>query len=262
MIVGFILTGFVANTYATHTEYNGSYDISCDELHMDFSIGVRMGGIEQAGATNILNSSSRRIIVGIPISCDDYSDISIDEAEVYSKVMRACYDFEGNDMAPDFTEKFPCETIAATSTWLERHLINTNQLIFLASLDMNVRRSRNWFRRSLGFDVVDYVAVFSNGSVVSASNMLIDKDGQWGILNLTGESIPAQGEFQGVQLAGCGVVQATTLKGNVSVSEQGNSLMVNMFFGRDADCMADYEGVSIGVDVRVILKYKSLGFSL
>lgn len=254
-----LLTAVASNVNAANTQYNGNYALTCDDLGMTFSVGLGGAEITQTEGSIILDSNGATISVDVPMSCDDADDVSIDAATMYSNVVQQCHAFEDNDEDPWVAENLPCETIAAASTWLGGQLVSGIEPVLLKSLDMSVRRSGSWFWRLLGFDAVDYTSVTVNDQVTVDDNMLIDKNGKWGILDIVGVPLPVSGEFQGVELTGCGVTQVTTATGDVDVTETGNVTSAKVVVDQDAVCIANYGDTALAVDVSVKITAESTG---
>ncbi len=247
--------------HAANTQYNGLYDLNCDSLTMQFSVGLGGATTTQTDNAILLDSDGANFVVEIPMDCENPESVAVDTQQLRADTVAACHAFEENDSDPWVTENLPCEAIASAATWMWSGIATSVEPILFKSIDMSVRRSGNWLWRVLGFDAVDYIAVTSQDQVVVNDNMLIDNNGKWGLVELSGLPIPLSGEFEGVQLTGCALTQVITATGDVDVVEAGNITTANTMVDQDATCTANYEDQTLAINVSAKISSVSNGAS-
>jgi len=249
---------FSASSYAASTEFNGVYDLTCQNASMDVRFAVGIGEVTQSANAVLLDGKSESVTVPVALSCDG-NVVEADKVVIKDKAIEQCTALKAN---PEYAVNWlNCDDVADEVVTFSESIVNQTLSDLVGTWELDVRDPKSWLWRMLGFDVVYYTATTQSGEVIQDDNMLIKDNGHWELLSV---KLPSAAGLGSLTNGGfCAGLQSTYANGDIQqFASSVNTLTGDVTLKQDLVCGVVKDGAYLlGLDIGATINVEQTGIS-
>ena len=251
-------SAFSTSSHAASTEFNGVYDLTCQNASMDVRFAVGIGEVTQSANAVLMDGKSESVTVPVALSCDG-NVIEADKVVIRAKAFEQCEALKAN---PDYAVNWlNCNDVADEVVTFSENIVSQTMTDLVETWELDVRDPRSWLWRVLGYDVVYYTATTLTGEVTQADNMLIRDNGHWELLSV---NVPSAAGLGSLTNGGfCAGLESIYANGDINQFVSSvNTLTGDVTLKQDLVCGVVKDGAYLlGLDIGATIKVEQTGIS-